>query len=212
MKVIRASSIGHPCCRKIWYDMMGIEEEFSLQTLFTFDIGTALEPVAVKYLKLDNWEVKYNEGSQEAEILTVIPVNDNVRIEGHHDLIMRYGETGDWYMVDVKTMNSYAYKTWRKEGTLRKYPQYADQLTIYAAGEYARQHNISKCAVVAINKDKVEFPLPIDAFDFDPERFEGLKAKAAYIASNDEPPQLDEDIPSWACTYCGHKVTRCEGI
>ena len=52
----------------------------------------------------------------------------------------------------------------------------------------------------------------LDAFDFDMDRLESLKVKAAYIAEHESEPPLDEDIPSWACTYCGHKGTRCEGI
>ena len=68
MYVIRASKIGHPCIRNIWYSSVGgIEEPFSKETLRIFEVGTILEKVVVGWLREDGWEV-YTQGRfQEAE-------------------------------------------------------------------------------------------------------------------------------------------------
>lgn len=203
--VFRASGVGHPCDRKLWYEyVQGIEEPRELQTLFTFDIGTALEPVVVKYLELDGWEIRYNAGSQEAEIETVIPVSPGIEIRGHHDLILRR-PGAEWIMADVKTMNSFAFKNWKKYGTMRKYPQYCDQLTVYTNGLYAQEHNIRIMGVFALNKDKAEFPVPYDLMEYEQGRMDEILARVEEIAMSTEPPCPPDTLPTWACGYCGYK-------
>ena len=65
--VFRASSVGHPCIRKLWYPTMGhIPEPLSRETLRIFAVGTALEAVVLGWLQEDGWTVEHNEGSQEA--------------------------------------------------------------------------------------------------------------------------------------------------
>lgn len=207
--VFRASGIGHPCPRKLWYEAVkGLEEPHNLQTLFTFDIGTAIESVAIKYLRHEGWEVLYNEGSQEAEIETIIHVAPGIEIRGHHDMVLRRGEGSPWIMGDVKTMKSFAYKDWKKHGTMAKYPQYFDQTTIYTAGEYAQSLGIETMGIWAINKDKVEYPVPYDTERFSKDRLEDLKLKAFYIAMSEVPPVPDDAMPTWCCSYCGFRRDR----
>ena len=203
--VFSASGLTNPCDRKVWYQFVKCVEEYhDTKTLFTFDIGTALEPVVVKYLELDGWEVEYNAGSQEAEIETVIPVSPGVEIHGHHDLILRR-PGGDWIMGDVKTMNSFAYKNWKKYGTIKKYPQYYDQLMIYTNGLYAQDHNIRIMGVFALNKDKAEFPVPYDLMEYEQGRMDEILARVEEIAMSTEPPCPPDTLPTWACGYCGYK-------
>jgi hypothetical protein len=56
MHVVRASKIGHPCIRNIWYSSVGgIEEDFTKETLRIFEVGTILEKVVVGWLREDGW-------------------------------------------------------------------------------------------------------------------------------------------------------------
>jgi hypothetical protein len=209
--VFRASGLGHPCIRKLWYEAVRrLEEPHSAKTMLTFKIGTVLEAVAVEFLQppWDTWEVRHNSGSQEAEIETVIPVCSNVEIRGHHDIVLRCGENGEWIMGDIKTMNGFAFKQWKKFGTESKYPQYLDQLTIYSSGEYARSLSIRKMAVIALCKDSVDFPLPVDVVDYNEKRLDNLREKAFYISSQTDAPDPGE-LPSWCCNYCGFQGDPC---
>lgn len=213
--VLRASSIGHPCIRKTWLSTFKEPEEFSPQTLMTFDVGTALEEVAIKYIRLDGWEVDYNPGSQEAEEKVSIPVLETpeygVFLEGHPDAVIWRPETPEEkILIDVKTMNEYAFKQWAKMGTMQKYPQYVEQVHIYGKGKGLR-----RLGIAAINKNKVEYPVPMDFFDFDEEIWEGIMAKAKKLAEYAElpfAPEIDQDIPTWCCNYCGYRrMGLCEG-
>ena len=212
---IRASSIGHPCIRKVWLSTFKEPEEFTPQTLLTFDIGTALEEVAIKYIQMDGWETDYNPGSQEAEDKVSIEIlktpEYEVYLEGHPDaVIWRPQKPEEKIMVDIKTMNDFAFKDWKKHGTLKKYPQYAEQVHIYGYGK-----GIFKLGIAALNKNKAEFPIPIDTFTFDPEIWENIMRKCNQLAEYAElpfPPAIDDEIPSWCCGYCGYKrMGLCEG-
>ena len=130
-KNIHASKIGFPCNRNLWYSCNGHEEVVSERTQRIFDVGTYLEPLAVKWLQKDGWNVAYNQGSQNAHVTIRVPINGGELI-GHPDaLIWRDGEKA--ILVDIKTMNDRAFTLWKREGTIKKYPQYVDQLHIYAA-------------------------------------------------------------------------------
>lgn len=213
--VIRASSIGHPCIRKTWFSTFGEPEEFTNQTLMTFDIGTALEAVAMKYIRLDGWEADYNPGSQEAEEKVSIEIlkkpDYEVYLEGHPDAVIWRPETPEErILIDVKTMNEYAFKQWAKAGTLKKYPQYVEQVHIYGHGKGLR-----KLGIAALNKNKVVYPIPMDLFDFDDSIWNRIMEKATKLAEYAElpfPPAIDDNIPTWCCNYCGYKrMGLCEG-
>ena len=67
-KVLRASKIGFPCDRNLYYSANGVEGITSPKSQRIFDVGTYLEPVVVERLRADGWESEYNAGSQNAEL------------------------------------------------------------------------------------------------------------------------------------------------
>ena len=67
MKTMRASRVGFPCDRNLFYSVNGYDETVSARSQRIFDVGTALEAVAVDWLREEGWDVFYNPGSQEAD-------------------------------------------------------------------------------------------------------------------------------------------------
>lgn len=205
--VFRASGLGFPCPRKVWYEAVEERDEpHTPEQELTMDIGTALEPLFVKYLTppYDEWEVLYNPGSQDAEFEVEIVVDKGILIRGHPDAHgMRWQGAGPWILPDFKTMNSFAYKQWKKFGTLAKYPQYAFQVHCYGMSEEAKSMGIDTFSIVGMKKDKAEHPLPVDVFPRDPEIDEAILSRAREIANYVEPPEPPMDLPAWCCNYCG---------
>ena len=83
-KVMRASRVGFPCNRCLWYSVNGFNEDVSEKSRRIFAVGTALEAVAVEWLREDGWDVRYNPGSQEAELELTIPLTGG-KLAGHPD-------------------------------------------------------------------------------------------------------------------------------
>ena len=130
-KIMHASKIGFPCERNLWYSCKGHEEVISERTQRIFDVGTYLEPLVVKWLKKDGWNVAYNQGSQNAHVTIKVPANGG-ELVGHPDALI-WRDNQETILVDIKTMNDRAFTLWKREGTIKKYPQYVDQLHVYAA-------------------------------------------------------------------------------
>jgi hypothetical protein len=217
--VVRASSIGSDCIRKIWYETVSdYEPEFSEDTLRIFEVGDVMEPVIVEWLRRDGYEVEYNPGSQEAGTEIVIPVNGG-EIRGHHDAIIKPSmDIAVDTMIDIKTMNDFAWKKWKSTGTMKNKFGYACQATIYAGA-----FGLTQCGVVGMNKNNSK--LHMDTFPFDPMLYETLISKAEYILSFTEPPtpgdflfSANDMIPNqgefepWVCKYCWVRdMGLCDG-
>lgn len=199
-KILSASKAGFPCMRNVWYTVngYGVEGKSDKRSQRIFDVGTALEPVAVDWLRQDGWTVEYNPGSQEAELKVTIPVKYGM-LTGHPDCIISRGEIQN-ALVDIKTMNERSFTQWKREGTLKSKPQYATQLHIYAMGLKAAGREISRLGIVGVNKNNSE--MHIDFFDFDQFRAEGIKEYAEMIFRSQKEPELGCPAESWACNYC----------
>ena len=197
-KVLRASKAGFPCQRNIWYAINGSPETVSEKSQRIFDVGTALEPVIVEWLRNDGWEVEYNPGSQDAEIEVSIPVEGGT-IAGHPDCIISKGEVQN-ALVDIKTMNERAFTYWKREGTQKAKPQYATQLHIYAMGLKAAGREISQLGIVGVNKNNSD--MHIEFFPYDEFFAEDIKYMAYDLFSADEVPEFGCPTEKWACNYC----------
>jgi len=199
-KILSASKAGFPCMRHVWYAVNGYNgvEGNDKRTQRIFDVGTALEPVIVEWLRADGWTVEYNPGSQLAEVKVSIPVKGGM-LTGHPDCIISKGEIQN-ALVDIKTMNERSFTNWKREGTLKSKPQYVTQLHIYAMGLMAEGRKIERLGIVGVNKNNSE--MYIDFFDFDAFRAEGIKDYAEMLFSESREPELGCPAESWACNYC----------
>ena len=86
-KIMHASKVGFPCNRNLWYSVNNYEEKISERSQRIFDIGTALEPLVVKWLEKDAWEVLYNPGSQSAPMELKINLYGGSLV-GHPDALL----------------------------------------------------------------------------------------------------------------------------
>lgn len=200
MKTMRASKIGFPCDRNLYYAVNGHNEKINDGTMRIFAVGTALESVIVEWLRDDGWDVFYNPGSQGADMKLDIPVAGGV-ISGHPDCIISRDGTGR-LLVDVKTMNDRAFARWKSEGTEKNKPQYVDQVHVYADAALAAGMNIDRLGVVGVNKNNSA--MHIDVFDFSIERMAGLKERAERIFALDTAPEPGDRMEGWCCRYCGY--------
>lgn len=200
-KVLRASVIGFPCDRHLWYAAEGNEPLRDTRTLRIFDVGTALEPVAIEWLQEEGWElVFYNKGSQNAEIEHTIRVKGG-ELRGHFDAIIFRPDVGN-ILIDIKTMNDRAYTHWKCLGTEEKSPQYLDQLHVYGAAALSEGLSIDRLGIVAVNKNNSD--MKIELLDYSIERMTGIQARAERIFALTEAPAPGE-LPKWACSYCSFR-------
>lgn len=198
-KELRASKAGFPCDRNLWYalnDYSGAEDSESTRRIF--DVGTCLEPLVVEWLKRDGWEVKYNPGSQKAEVEVIVPVAGG-EVRGHPDCIISRGSVRN-VLVDIKTMNERSYQIWRREGTLKSKAQYADQVHIYAQGLINAGCEIEHVGIVGLNKNNSD--LHIDIFDFSPERIAEILGRTERLMRAEDAPQEGSPREGWCCSYC----------
>lgn len=200
-KVLRASRIGHPCDRNIWYFVNGAEEITSEKSLRTFEIGRVLEPVIVNWLRNDGWNVRRNLFINSNEGMSLSISLNGGSIEAHPDCVISR-EDNELILADIKTMNDRSFRSLKREGTAKSHTQYADQLTIYAQALRLQGYEINQLAIVALNKNNCEGY--IDFFQFEQERYEKLKERAERIFTCDEAPEHGSRFQSWSCSYCGY--------
>jgi len=207
VKIVRASSLGHPCVLRTWYQVNGGEGTFPSRLKHLFDLGHAIEPVAVKWLEELGWTVIYNPGSQQAAdvIRTIIPGGE---IEGHHDLIAYHPEHG-WVVIDIKTMGSHVYAIWKTDGTAKAMPQYVGQLMIYTDGlcragtfpiDPGTDPRTMKMAIAGVNRDTGEMELDFVAWDDGLYREMLIRAEVA--CTSEEPPYPDQAPGGHVCNFC----------
>ena len=197
-KVLRASKIGFPCARNLYYSANGVEGITSPKSQRIFDVGTYLEPMVVEWLRADGWTVEYNPGSQEAELEVTVPLEGGI-IAGHPDCFISKGDITDC-LADIKTMNDRAFTQWKREGTEASKPQYVDQLHSYAMGCIRAGRKIERLAVVGVNKNNSDWH--IDVFDFDFYRAADIQDRASAVFCMSEPPTDDSPREAWCCNYC----------
>ena len=186
-KVLRASKAGFPCMRNLWYSVNGFPETVSPKSQRIFDVGTALEPVIVEWLKADGWNVEYNPGSQNAEIEVTVPIEGG-KLAGHPDCIISKGEIQN-ALVDIKTMNDRAFTHWKREGSLKTKPQYVTQLHIYAMGLKEQGRKIEHLGIVGVNKNNSD--MYIDLFDFDESTSLDILIRAECVVNAGEIPEFE---------------------
>lgn len=201
-KILRASIIGFPCDRHLWYAAEGHEPIRDIRSLRIFDVGTTLEPIIVRWLREEGWEIVcYNEGSQNAEIEHVIKVAGG-EIRGHFDAIIFRPDTGN-VLVDIKTMNDRAFIHWKRVGTEEKSPQYLDQLHVYGDAAISAGLVLDRLGIVAVNKNNSE--MKIELINYSIERMMEIRTRAEWIFTLKEAPEPGSRMAKWACPYCSYR-------
>ena len=200
-KILSASKCGFPCQRNLFYSVNGYEGSTSNKSQRIFDVGTALEPVIVEWLRSDGWTVEYNQGSKNAPIEVSIDVVGG-KLIGHPDCIISRPDGLQNVLIDIKTMNERAFTQWKREGSLKSKPQYVKQLHVYALGLISQGRTIEKLGIVGVNKNNSE--LHIDFFDFDPQLAQSIKDMAQQVFALKDAPSDNCPAERWCCSYCDY--------
>ena len=199
-KVLRASKIGHPCNRNLWYSVNGATEETNEKSKRILELGKILEPVIINWLRNDGWKVRRNPIDESNEGISLSISVSGGTISAHPDCLISKDDSGV-ILADIKTTNDRAFRNLKREGAVKAFSNYADQLTIYAQAMKNSGFNVDKLAIVALNKNDCDGH--IDFFDFEPERFEALKQRAENIFASDDAPDKGKRFQDWCCSYCG---------
>lgn len=197
LRKLRASSIGRDCDTELFLSASGKESQFDKKSLRIFEIGRVMEPVIVKWMREDGWEVKHNDDDSIGMIMAVGPGI----VTGHYDVIARHPEItkNEWALLDIKTMNTRRFNAWTKNGVQASDPAYYAQLLFYG---YAWKYR--KLGIVGMEKPTGDYEVEI--FDFDPKKFEALRERAARILD------ADTAVSSHGkkCDWCSKKGS-CSG-
>lgn len=197
-KIMNASKVGFPCDRNLWYGVNHFPEKISEKTKRIFAVGAALEPLVIDWLNNDGWSTFYNPDSQNAAIELYAPIQGGL-IGGHPDAFISKPDC-DNVLADIKTMNERSFLSWKRNGTLKNKPQYADQLHVYAYAAMKEGYPVDKLAVVGVNKNNCD--IHIDFFDFDSERMNSIIERSEKIFASETPPEQGERFEKWAYNYC----------
>ena len=191
---LRASNIGKPCRRQLWFDCHGFEgEDLAPHTKLKFLYGHVIEALLLFLAKEAGHKV--TDAQKEVEI-------DGIK--GHMDAKI------DGVLVDVKSASTYSFKKF-KEGTL---PQddafgYIPQLAFYNQADYVSGQT---AAFLAMDKQNGHICA------YAPSNLPDMKLKVPQIKAEmegDQPPdrpyvgvpdgKSGNQILGVECRYCAHK-------
>ena len=199
LKFLSASKIGFPCVRNLWYSVNNYKGRLiDKKTQRIFDVGTYLEPLIVKWLRQDGWDVDYNAGSQNAPLKFEIPLAGGV-LNGHPDCFISKRNLPH-ILADIKTMNERSFITWKRNGSVKSKSQYVDQLHVYADGAINAGYKVDKLAIIGVNKNTSE--MKIDFFNYDIERSKALQKRAEDVFKAVNAPVENCPAEDWCCRYC----------
>ncbi len=207
------SRLGAPCERALQFEFSGApkdgDQEFSGRTLRIFEIGHALEDLAVQWLRAAGFDLYTRKGNRLDAEQFGFSVADG-RIRGHVDGIIAAGPEplgiGVPALWECKTMNA---KNWREtvaKGVVVAKPVYAAQIALYQAYMEAQVPGISDnpALFTAINKDTAE--LHHELVPFDPGFAQRMSDRGVRILQATDAGEL---LPRIAAARDFHECRMC---
>jgi hypothetical protein len=169
-----ASRLGQSCERALQFEFAGAPkdegQEFSGQTLRIFEIGHALEDLAIRWLRSAGFDLYTRKGNRPDGEQFGFSVAEG-RIRGHVDGIIAAAPQqlgiGVPALWECKTMNA---RNWREtvaKGVVVARPVYASQIALYQAYMEGEVPGISDnpALFTAIKKDTAELHYELVPFD-----------------------------------------------
>jgi len=216
------SRLGHACERALQFEFAGAPkdegQEFSGQTLRIFEIGHALEDVAIRWLRVAGFDLYTRKGNRPDGEQFGFSVAGG-RIRGHVDGIIAAGPQplgiGVPALWECKTMNA---KNWREtvtKGVGLAKPVYAAQIALYQAYMEAQVPGIAEnpALFTAINKDTAE--LHHELVPFDTSLAQRMSDRAVRILqatdAGDLLPRIATTRDFYECRMCPW-AERCWGL
>ena len=204
--VLSASQLGEKCLRKLWYLSRGWVEEVGEELQRVFDIGKALEPVVVEWMRRDGFEVYYNEkGHADAPDFSIRVGKGEV--QGRFDAVL----LNEGVLVDIKTCGDVLFSR-ILEGDIPE--RYLVQVNVYffgvkLFGDSVRgdiREVIRKVGIVGVHKATGKMEVVVMEPDLEVFTRAIEKAKRVFDAEN---PFVLESAGEIECQGCGFgKVCR----
>lgn len=205
-----ASRIGHVCERALQYEYAQAPvdpgRELPGRVLRVFEVGHALEDLAIRWLRLAGFDLYTRKRNGEPFGFSLA----SGRIQGHVDGILNGGPEalGLAYpaLFECKTMNDKAWRETVKHGFALAKPTYAAQVAIYQAYMEASIPGISQnpALFTAINKDSEE--LYFESVPFDGGLAQRTSDRAVRILQALDAGEL---LPRIATTPTHHECKAC---
>ncbi len=198
---LRASNLGKPCGRQLWYDVhrSADREPLPPAARLKFLFGDVLEELLLFLAR----EAGHDVHSEQAEI-------DIDGVKGHIDGII------DGHLVDCKSASSFAFEKFQEHRLAGDDPfGYLDQLGAYLAGSKDRPELTEKDVASFLVIDKSLGHIVLDTYPASQKDYTKLVAeKRAMLAEKEPPPRPFEPVPfqkggnkklAVACSYCPFK-------
>ncbi len=211
---VRASA-AMSCRRALWYAATGHEPTPpDDEALTVLETGRALEPVVLRAMERDGWEVAPADAKSPAGI--VLQLTPMLKVTGHPDATGHLPLFGEESVIEVKTRNPSAFKRWQALGAERSHPDSVAQAALYTYGLFGEARD----AVIAV-MDTGERAwdhevIPAERVERALERTrEWLTPLGAHHASHGANPEAlpdrDFEAGSWRCNSCPFLATCLPG-
>lgn len=205
-----ASRLGVACERALQHEYLQTPadpgREVPGRVLRVFEVGHALEALAIRWLRLAGFELTTRKANGEPFGFSVA----GGRLQGHVDGVLQAGPAGIDLaypaLWECKTMNDKAWRETVKHGVAVAKPVYAGQLALYQAYMEATVPGIAHhpALFTAINKDSQE--LWFERVPFDAALAQRLSDRAVRILNATE---AGEPSPRYATTPAHHECRAC---
>lgn len=205
--VVRGSSIGHPCERKIWYGFRwaGQPEDFDGRKLRLFHTGHSEEARMVAWLQLAGVNVEAVDPSS-GDQWEVVALDGHFK--GHLDgIVIGIIEAPKTpHLLECKTHNAKSFAQLLKHGVAVSKPEHVAQMQIYM-----HLKGLSRAFYLAKNKD--DDTLYAERIEYDAAHGVALLAKAERIRdTHDAPARVSDDPNYFLCKSFGcHRYGICHG-
>jgi hypothetical protein len=178
------------------------EQEFSAQTLRTFDIGHCLEDLIADWMILAGFKLRTRGGITEQFGFSIA----DGKIAGHVDGIIFDGPDCCKYpcLWECKTLNNKSWNDTAKRGVLVTKPLYFAQIQLYMA--YMKLDE-NPCLFTALNKDTSELYHELIPFDVEAaQRYSDRAAQIIKATENNEMlPCISNDPSFFKCKMCSYR-------
>ncbi len=190
-RVVRGSSIGHPCERHLWYRFRWahLPQTFDGRQLRLFETGHVEEARMVGWLRLTGADVADVDPAtgEQWEVVTL-----DGHFAGHADGIVTgiVEAPAVKHLLECKTHNTKSFEQLKRHGVAISKPEHVAQMQVYMHLLY-----LTRAFYLAKHKDSDE--LYAERVLYDPSQALALMAKADRIIAADAPPAPVSDDPNY---------------
>ncbi|MCY3602743.1 MAG: hypothetical protein OXH12_06635 [Chloroflexi bacterium] len=211
---VRASA-AMSCRRALWYAATDHEAAPpDDEALTVLETGRALEPVVLRAMQREGWEVTPADANGPTGI--VLQLTPIVKVTGHPDATGTPPLFGEEAVIEVKTRGPSAFKRWQVLGAERSHPDSVAQAALYTYGLFGEARD----AVIAVmdtgDRTWDTEVIPAERVERALERTrQWLAPLGAHYATHGADPEVlpdrDFEAGSWRCQSCPFLATCLPG-